>query len=141
MIVQCQVTKSRPCQSLTHLPNRFRPTTLDSICVSCLFTNYVIDCANKIAQIECAVHKWHIARRVHWACAQRRWIPRDQNTVLFSDKSRFNLSHTNGHHRVSHRQGERPAPVCVRQHGPFGGGGVIVRGRIIGGQQTRNIIL
>jgi len=45
---------------------------------------------------------------------------------LRADKSRYNLSHADGRARVYRRQGERFAPVCVRQYDRFGGGDVMV---------------
>ena len=83
----------------------------------------------------------HRRARLGWARAHRNWRRRDWNTVLFSDESRFNLSHADGRVRVYRRKGERFAPVCVRQHDRFGGGGVMVWGGIMGGQKTRLIVL
>ena len=75
----------------------------------------------------------HRRARLGWARVHRNWRRRDWNTVLFSDESRFNLSHADGRVRVYRRKGERFAPVCVRQHDRFGGGGVMVWGGIMGG--------
>jgi len=71
-----------------------------------------------------------------WARAHRHWRRRDWNTILFSNESLYNLNHANGRARVYRRQGERFAPVCVRQHGRFGGGGVMVCE-----QKTRLIVI
>ena len=46
--------------------------------------------------------------------------------IPFSDESCYNLSHADGRARVYLRQGERFAPVCVRQYDRFGGGDVMV---------------
>jgi len=83
----------------------------------------------------------HHHARIGWARAHRYWRRRDWNTVPFSDESRYNLSHADGRARVYRRQGERFAPVCVRQHDRFGGGGVMVWGGIMGRQKTRLIVI
>ena len=53
-------------------------------------------------------------------------INRQRRTVVFSDESRFNLSHADGRVRVYRRRNERFAPNCILQHNHYGGGGVMV---------------
>jgi len=50
----------------------------------------------------------------------------DMTGIPFSDESLYNFSHADGRARVYRRQGERFAPVCVRQHDRFSGGCVMV---------------
>ena len=49
----------------------------------------------------------HRQVRLRWARAHRRWRRRDWTSVLFSDESRFNLSHADGRGRLYRRRGER----------------------------------
>jgi hypothetical protein len=77
----------------------------------------------------------HRQASIRRARAHRYWRRRDWNTVLFSDESRYNLSHADGRVRIYRQKGERFAPVCVRQHGRFRGGSVIVWGGIMCGQK------
>ena len=71
----------------------------------------------------------HRRLRVIWArnmlANRRNW--RD---VVFSDESKFNLSHADGRLRIYRRRHERFAANCVIQHDRFGGGGVMVWGAI-----------
>ena len=71
----------------------------------------------------------HRRNRVRWA---RRMLANRRNwrDVVFSDESRFNLSHADGRQRVYRRRKERYAENCVIQHDKFGGGGVMVWGAI-----------
>ncbi len=77
----------------------------------------------------------------HVCNRHRHWRRREWNTVLFSDESRYNLSHVDGRHRVYRRKGERFADACVRQRDRFGGGGIMVWGGIMGGNKTRLIVI
>ena len=61
--------------------------------------------------------------------------------MLFSDESRFNVSHADGRQRVYRRRGERFRNACIRERDRFGGGGVMVWGGIMGGQRTRLIVI
>ena len=66
----------------------------------------------------------HRAARLQWAQRHFRWGR--QQWVLFSDESRFNLSHHDGRIRVFRRRGERFADNCVIEGDIFGGGSVMV---------------
>ena len=57
--------------------------------------------------------------------------------ILFSDESRFNLSHADGRGSVYRRRGEPFADACVVERDRFGGGSVLVWGGIMGGNKTR----
>lgn len=83
----------------------------------------------------------HRRARLQWARRHRRWRRRNWDTVLFSDESRYNLSHADGRVRVYRRKGERFAEACVRERDRFGGGGVMVWGGIMGGRKTRLIVV
>ena len=68
----------------------------------------------------------HRQRRVQWAALHRRWARRRWSEVVFSDESRFRISHADGRTRVYRRNGERYADFCVLEANRFGGGGVMV---------------
>ena len=75
-------------------------------------------------------HHW--AARLQWAQRHFRWKRQQWSRVLFSDESRFNLSHHDGRIRVFRRRGERFADNCLRERDRFGGGSVMVWGGIMG---------
>ena len=75
----------------------------------------------------------HRAARLQWAQRHFRWGGRQLwARVLFSDESRFNLSHHDGRIRVFRRRGERFADNCLIERDRFGGGSVMVWGGIMG---------
>ena len=61
--------------------------------------------------------------------------------VLFSDESRFNLSHYDGRIQVFRRRGERFADYCLIERDRFGGGSVIVWSGIMGRRKTNLIVV
>ena len=74
--------------------------------------------------------QWHFRRgRQQWA------------RVLFSDESRFNLSHHDGRIRVFRRRGERFANNCLIERDQCGGGIVMVWGDIMGRRKTNFIVV
>lgn len=73
----------------------------------------------------------HQINRLIWARRVRRWQQRDWARVLFSDESRFCIFRIDGRQHVYRRVGERLAPNCVHQVGPFGGGGLIMHNVIV----------
>ena len=68
-------------------------------------------------------HHW--AARLQWAQRHLRWGRQQWARVLFSDASRFNLSHLDGGIRVSRRRGERFADNCLIERDRFRGGSVM----------------
>ena len=60
--------------------------------------------------------------------------------ILFSDESRFNLSHHDGRIRVF-RRGERFADNCLIERDRFGGGSVMVWGGIMGRRKGNLIVV
>ena len=70
----------------------------------------------------------HRAARLQWAQWHFRWGRQQWARVLFSDESRFNLSHHDGQIRVLRRRGERFADNCLIERDRFGDGSVMVRG-------------
>ena len=56
--------------------------------------------------------------------------------VLFSDESRFNLSHHDCRIRVFRRRGERFADNCLIERDQYGGGSVMVWGGIMDRRKT-----
>ena len=82
----------------------------------------------------------HRAARLQ--CAQRhfRWERQQWARVLFSDESRFNLSHHDGGFRVFRRR-ERFADNCLIERDRFGGGSVRVWGGIKGRKKSNLIVV
>ena len=83
----------------------------------------------------------HRAARLQWA--QRHFRRRRQQwaRVLFSDESRFNLSHHDGRIRGFRRRGERFADNCLIERNRFGGGSAMVWGGIMGRRKTNLIVV
>ena len=83
----------------------------------------------------------HRAARLQWAqrhfrCGRQQWA-----RALFSDESRFNLSHHDGRIRFFRRKGERFADNCLIEKDRVGGGSVMVWGGIIGRRRTNLIVV
>ena len=73
---------------------------------------------------------------LQWAQRHFRWGRQQEARVLFSDESRFNLSHHDGRMRVFRRRGELFADNCLSERDRFGGGSVMVWGGIMGRRKT-----
>ena len=63
----------------------------------------------------------HLRQRVQWARGHVRRTIRRWGHVLFTDKSRFLLRHSNGCVRVFPRLRERFSDNCVMRHDRYGG--------------------
>ena len=83
----------------------------------------------------------HQAARLQWAQRHFRWGRLQLARVLFSDESRFNLSHHDGRIRFFKRRGERFADNCLIKRDRFGGGSVMVWGGILGRRKTNLIVV
>ena len=83
----------------------------------------------------------HRAARLQWVHWHFRWGRQQWARVLFSDESRFNLSHNDGRIRVFKRRGERFADSCLIERDRFGGGSVMVWGGIMGRRKTNLIVV
>ena len=83
----------------------------------------------------------HRAARLLWAQRHCRWGRRQWARVLFSDESRFNLSHHDGGIRVFRRRGERFSDNCLIERDRLGGGSVMVWGSIMGRRKTNLIVV
>ena len=83
----------------------------------------------------------HQAARLQWAKRHFRWGRQQWPRVLFSDESRFNLSHHDGRIRVFRRRGERFADNCLIGRDRFGGGSLMVWGSIMGRKKTNLIVV
>ena len=90
-----------------------------------------------VGQVLTACHR---TARLHWAQRHFRRARQQWARVLFSDESRFNLSHYDGRIRVFRRRGERFADNCLIERDRFGGGSVMVRGGIMGRRKTNLIV-
>ena len=83
----------------------------------------------------------HRAARLQWAQRHFRWGQQQWARVLFSDESRFNLSHHDVRIRVFRRRGERFADNCLIGRDRFGGGSVMVWDGIMGRRKTNLIVV
>ena len=83
----------------------------------------------------------HRAARLQWAQRHFRFGRQQCVRVLFSDESRFNLSHHDGPYRVFRRRGERFADNCLIERDRFGGGSVMVWGGIMCRRKTNLIVV
>ena len=66
----------------------------------------------------------HRCQRLEWA--RGHWPWNRWQEVLFSDESRFSLSHADGRIRVWKRTGERYVACCIQEVDRWGGGSVMV---------------
>ena len=82
----------------------------------------------------------HRAARLQWAQRHFRWGRQQWARVLFSDESKFNLSHHDGGIRIFRRRGERIADNCLIERDRFGGGSVMVWDGIMGSRKTNLIV-
>ncbi|WAR30417.1 TCB2-like protein [Mya arenaria] len=62
------------------------------------------------------------AARLLWARRHLIWRRADWNQVLFTDESRFTVSHADGRLRVYRHTNERFAYCCIVEKNRFGGG-------------------
>ncbi len=83
----------------------------------------------------------HRAARLAWAQRHLHWTRNNWNKVIFSDESRFTVSHADGRMRVYRRKNERFAQCCIRERDRFGGGSVMVWGGILGNAKTDLVIV
>ena len=83
----------------------------------------------------------HRAAPLQWAQQHFHWGRQQWARVLFSDESRFNLSHHDGRIQVFRRGGERFADNCLIERDRFGGGSVMIWGGIIGRKKTNLIVV
>ena len=83
----------------------------------------------------------HRAARLQWAQRHILWGRQQWARVLFSDESRFNLSHHDGRIRVFRRRVERFADNCLIERDRFGDGSVMVWGGIMGRRKLNLIVV
>ena len=83
----------------------------------------------------------HRAVRLQWVQRHFHWGRQQWARVLFSDESRFNLSHHDGRIRVFRRREERFADNCLIERDQFGGRSVMVCGGIMGRRKTNVIVV
>ena len=83
----------------------------------------------------------HRAARLQWAQRHSGLGRQQWARVLFSDESRFNLSHHVGRIRVFRRRGERFADKDLIERDRFGGGSVMIWGGIMGRRKTNLIVV
>ena len=73
---------------------------------------------------------------MNWANRHLRHPLFQWDGVLFSDESRFCLSHVDGRARVWRRQGERLSDCCIYEMDRYGAGSVMVWGGISSNHRT-----
>ena len=83
----------------------------------------------------------HRAARLQWAQRHFRGGQQQWARVLFSDDSRFNLSHHDVRIRVFRRRGERFADNCLIERDRFGSESVMVWVGIMGRRKTNYIVV
>ena len=70
----------------------------------------------------------HRQARVAFCRRQQPWTRQQWGRVLFTDESRYTLSHSDGRRRVWRRPGERFIDACVQERDQYGGGSVMIWG-------------
>ena len=125
-----RVTKPRTDRfiTLTHLPRRFQTAPPQAS-----------PATHSAKEAVCGTR--HRAAHLQWAERHFRWGRQQWARVLFSDESRFNLSHHDGQIRVFTGKGERFADNCLIERDRFGGGSVMVWGGIMGKRKTNLIVV
>lgn len=134
--------------TLTHLRNRFLPATVTAR----RYGVHAQTIINRLRQNQVPIRarrpytgqiltRHHRAIRLQWAQRHLRFTQRQWNSVIFSDESRFNVSHADGRVRVYRRRNERLADCCIQERDRFGGGSVMVWGGIMGGRKTDLVII
>ena len=68
----------------------------------------------------------HRQQRCLWAQTHRRWTRQDWQKVLFTDKSGFCLTRSDGRILVYHQRNERYTAACTLEWDRFGGAGSIM---------------
>ena len=129
--------------TMTHLRRRFQTATSSArqygISKQCCAAQQPIRLRKPyVGQVLTAGHR---ATRLQWAQRHFRWGRQQWARVLFSDESRFNLSHHDGGIRVFRRRGECFADNCLIERDRFGGGSVMVWGSIMGRVKTNLIVV
>ena len=134
--------------TLTHLRNRFLPATVTArrygvhaqTIINRLRQNQFPIRARRpyTGQILTARHR---AARLLWAQRHLLFTRNQWNSVLFSDESRFTVSHADGRVRIYRRRNERLADCCIRERDRFGGGSIMVWGGIMGNQKTDLVVI
>ena len=85
----------------------------------------------------------HRAAHLQWAQRHFRWgaTAVGSGSRIFSDESKFNLSHYDSRIRVFRRREERFADICFIERDRFGGGSVMIWGDIMGRRKTNLIVV
>lgn len=134
--------------TLVHLRDRFK--TAESTARECGVSNQTI--LNRLRSdrrpirprrpyVGSPISRINKRLRLRFARRHSRWTRALWGRVLFSDESRFNVSFADGRVRVFRRKNERFSETCVRERDPFGGGGLMVWGGIMGGRKTDLIVV
>ena len=83
----------------------------------------------------------HRAARLLWAQRHLHWTRRQWHNVIFSNESRFSVSHADGRVYVYRRRNESYAQCCVMERDGFGGWSVMVWGGIVGNVKTALVVV
>ena len=134
----------------THLRNRFQPATVTARSIPGLrrISSQAVcrrlRCAGIVARRPARrpiLTGNHRQARLQWCRQRLRWTDMQLGQVLFTDETRFHLSHSDGRSRVYQRRGERYVNHCVIEEDRLGGGSVMVCGGITARQKTRLIVV
>ena len=68
----------------------------------------------------------HRQNRLQWAAFHRNWRNQQWRRVIFTDESRFCISHADGRVRIWRRGGQRYNDQCVMERDPWGGPSVMI---------------
>ena len=135
--------------TLTHIRRRFQTTSFSNGDKFCKVVRYqqTDSVAPPEANYSAKGPMWDSAYSTSSSCpfavgttalplGRQQWAQ-----VLFSDESRFNLSHHDGRIRVFRRRGKRFVDKCLIERDRFGGGSVMVWGAIMGRRKTNLIVV
>ena len=128
---------------VTHLRNRLQTAALTARSIPCLRNISPRAVRNRLRERNIRPRRPAIrpvlqrrVARLAWCRAHLRFTRRDWARILFSDESRFHLDSSDGRSRVYRRVGERYQDNCVVERRLFGGGSIMVWGRITGNART-----
>ena len=142
----CQDTYIR----VTHLRNRLQTAALTARSIPDLRNISPRTVRNRLRErnirpwrpaIRPVLQRRHRVARLAWCRAHLRFTRQDWAHILFSDESRFHLDSSDGCSSVYRQVGERYQDNCVVERHLFGGGSIMVWGRITGNARTPLVVI
>ena len=135
---------------VTHLRHRFQTAVTTSQTIPGLRRIHPNTVRNRLRQygirprrpaIRPILTHRHRVNRLRW-CRNHVRQPRIWwRNVVFTDETRFNISHSDGRQRVYRRLGERYARNCIVERNRFGGGSVMIWGGITARHRTHLVVV